>query len=149
MRKNGAGQAGQALRGSGDFHAWIDSGLYLRSQRDRVLLTAEHRDAPAPAPIELRIASGADGTGTHLEVLDARQVDPAVPKPASSTGDRVLELLQSVSRPLTRLELRSRLRINNQRLGDTLAELEERGAIVRLQHGWASARQAEIEEGWE
>lgn len=44
---------------------------------------------------------------------------------ARSTPDRVIELLASVPRPLTRVELRKRLRINNQKLGAVLEELGE------------------------
>ena len=52
--KKGAGhiRAGQALRGSSEFHAWGDSNLYLRRNRDPrdggdITLTVEHRAAPA------------------------------------------------------------------------------------------------------
>jgi RecA-family ATPase len=40
-RKNGSAgtQAGLSLRGSGDFHAWGDSNLYIRCHKDTLLLT--------------------------------------------------------------------------------------------------------------
>ena len=38
-------RAGQALRGSSEFHAWGDSNLYLRRVADRLSLTIEHRAA--------------------------------------------------------------------------------------------------------
>src|SRR6202790_2896499 len=44
--RKGAGtvRAGQALRGSSEFHAWGDSNLYLRRDADdRIVLTVEHR----------------------------------------------------------------------------------------------------------
>jgi hypothetical protein len=45
-RKNQrASQNGQALRGSGDFHAWSDSALYLNHDHDVLRLTVEHRSA--------------------------------------------------------------------------------------------------------
>src|SRR5262249_26372122 len=61
-RKNGAagGQAGQNLRGSGDLHAWGDSNLYLRRQQATLSLTIEHRAAPAPEPLALRLVSHAE-----------------------------------------------------------------------------------------
>ena len=44
----GAIRAGQALRGSSEFHAWGDSNLYLRRDSDdRIVLTVEHRAAAA------------------------------------------------------------------------------------------------------
>jgi hypothetical protein len=137
MRKNGAGHAGQALRGSGDFHAWIDSGLYLKHPRDRLLLIAEHRDAPSAEPIELRLVSRPDGSATHLEVVDLP--DPSCAPSAEPTplGDRLVDLLRASARPCSRWELRKRLRVNNQRLGQELASLEQRGLLVRAQQGWS------------
>ena len=76
LRKNGAGRAGQALRGSGDLHAWIDSGLYLRHQRDRLLLRAEHRHAPACEGIELRLVTRAEPPATYLEIADPEEAPP-------------------------------------------------------------------------
>ena len=58
--RKGAGniRAGQALRGSSEFHAWGDSNLYLRRDGDdRIMLSVEHRAAPsipgikAPMPL--------------------------------------------------------------------------------------------------
>jgi len=136
LRKNGGGRAGQALRGSGDFHAWIDSGLYLRYQRDQLLLSAEHRHAPGLDGIELRlVASGEAGT-THLEIVDSGEQAAATRPEPRSTPDRVMELLASAPRPLTRVELRKRLRINNQKLGAVLEELGERSLVSRSQQGW-------------
>jgi hypothetical protein len=143
MRKHPAGSAGQALRGSGDFHAWTDSALYLRANRDHILLRAEHRNAPAPDPLELRLQSQPDGSDTHLAILDTAGLDPP---PAETTSplvlpERILALLQSMSRPLTRLELRRKLRVNNERLGQALAELAQRGLLARSQQGWSPTGQ--------
>jgi RecA-family ATPase len=41
-RKGGHARAGQALRGSSELHAWGDSNLYLRRNRDRIQLSVEH-----------------------------------------------------------------------------------------------------------
>src|SRR6202166_4598449 len=56
--RKGAGtlRAGQALRGSSEFHAWGDSNLYLRRDTDdRIALTVEHRAAAAIAGITLAL----------------------------------------------------------------------------------------------
>jgi hypothetical protein len=47
--KNGAGRAraGQALRGSSEFHAWGGSNLYLRRNGDDLSLSVEHRAPPS------------------------------------------------------------------------------------------------------
>jgi DNA-binding GntR family transcriptional regulator len=135
MRKSGAGQAGQALRGSGDFHAWFDSALYLRTQHDRLVLSVEHRAARAPEPIELRLVSRSDGTQTHLELATNGESHER-PEPATPLADRLLDVMSSVSQPLTRVELRRRLHVNNQRLGQALADLHSRGLLTRSQQGW-------------
>ena len=52
---------GQSLRGSSDLHAWTDSACYLvRRPDDRLQLTVEHRSAPAPDPLLLRLSGGGD-----------------------------------------------------------------------------------------
>lgn len=65
-RKNTAGgvAAGQGLRGSSDLHAFGDSNLYLRRTRDRLVLSTEHRAAPASPPVYLELV--ADAQTTHL-----------------------------------------------------------------------------------
>jgi hypothetical protein len=142
MRKGGHRNGGQALRGSGDFHAWTDSALYLCPGRETTQLTAEHRAAPAPEPIRLRLCSQPDGSQTRL-VLEARPESPApVASPAPALPERLIDLLGQAPRPLTRVELRSRMRVNNQRLGQTLRELEERGALRRTAQGWQLAQPA-------
>lgn len=64
-RKNAAPgvAAGQGLRGSGDIHAFGDSNLYLRRTREHLVLTTEHRAAPAIPPVALQLVdSDADCT---------------------------------------------------------------------------------------
>ena len=47
-------RAGQALRGSSEFHAWGDSNLYLRRHGDQLALAVEHRAAASITAISLR-----------------------------------------------------------------------------------------------
>ncbi|MFH1176207.1 MAG: AAA family ATPase [Acidobacteriota bacterium] len=141
MRKSIRAHLGQALRGSGDLHAWNDHGAYLTRTGPRgehLRLTLEHRSAPAPDPIELRLASRADGSATHLEIADApdlasngRPADPADP----SLHDRVLGAIRCADHPLSRAQLRNTLRVNNNRLGQVLAELERSGHVGRSDAG--------------
>jgi RecA-family ATPase len=69
-RKNApAGVAsGQALRGSSDLHAFGDSNLYLRRTQERLLLSSEHRAAPASPPVYLQLVA-TNAETTHLEVV--------------------------------------------------------------------------------
>lgn len=137
-RKNGASgaQAGLSLRGSGDFHAWGDSNLYIRRQKDSLVLTIEHRAAAAPDPLRLRLASGDDETdATHLELLD--HVDGDEPGEPARELDRLLvEKLAAANGPLTRTQLRAELRVRNERLGQALARLSAAGALLRAGDRW-------------
>ena len=69
-RKNAADgvAAGQGLRGSGDIHAFGDSNLYLRRTEEHLILSSEHRAAPASAPVYLELVA-TDAETTHLEVI--------------------------------------------------------------------------------
>ena len=69
-RKNAAGgvAAGQGLRGSSDIHAFGDSNLYLRRTKEHLVLSSEHRAAPASPPVSLELVA-TDAETTHLEVI--------------------------------------------------------------------------------
>jgi hypothetical protein len=130
-RKNAAGgvAAGQALRGSSDLHAFGDSNLYLRRARDRLVLSSEHRAAPASPPVSLQLVA-TNAETTHLEVVaehDGQQ--------RPHLGDRLLALLAD-GEILTRTALRETLSVQNQRLGETLESLEKAGQICRKPTGW-------------
>lgn len=127
---------GQALRGSGDLHAWLDVGAYLTWERERLCLTLEHRSAAAPEPVDLALVSRPDGSGTHLEVSSDAPAPPPGKRPLS---ERILVELRQGQVPLTRVLLRERLRVNNQRLGEALAELLDRGLVEKTAAGWLAA----------
>jgi len=84
------------------------------------VLGLEHRAAKASAPIALELVT--QGDITRLIVRDA-MADIKTPH-ALRTETRIIDALRSHATPLTRDELRSRLRVNNQRLGDALPKLE-------------------------
>jgi len=68
----GAIRAGQALRGSSEFHAWGDSNLYLRRDSDdRIVLTVEHRAAAATPSVTLELAQR-----DHALALQPVEADP-------------------------------------------------------------------------
>ena len=62
--------AGLGLRGSGDIHAFGDSNLYLQRMKEHLILSSEHRAAPASAPVSLELVTTNTET-THLEVIAA------------------------------------------------------------------------------
>jgi hypothetical protein len=138
-RKNGQGgaQAGQALRGSGDIHAWGDSNLYLRRLRDGLILTIEHRAAPAPPPLTLSLVTG-DGSAPHLELREAlAQVNTAPEQRGSELEAAILRALAGAPAPVSRAHLRATLRVRNETLGDALSHLTDAGQLTRHGDRWA------------
>ena len=133
-RKNGhAGQPGQSLRGSGDFFAWADSLLYVRRHRGQLFLSVEHRGAPAPEPLGLTLAGEED---VRLDVVASTENDAPAPAPhVGSLEQAVLAAL--ATSPLARADLRARLRVRNERLGETLSRLVDAGSVRRVGDCWA------------
>ncbi|TET49852.1 MAG: AAA family ATPase [Anaerolineales bacterium] len=130
MAKRSRRDLGQTLRGSSDLHAWIDSACYLvRRDDQRLRLTVEHRSAPAPDPVLLRLVAG-DGEPLRL-LVDSND---ATPPPL---GEAIRSELRRSHQPLSRTALRRQLRVNNARLGDALQTLEKRGLVVRGPGGWS------------
>jgi len=125
VRKATADQPGQALRGSGDLHAWSDSNLYLLRQKGRLALHAEHRALPSPAPVAVELQTDPQ---PHLHLLGDVAAEEE-PLPSRDLAPRVLALL--TKQPLPRATLRERLGVRNERLGETLATLEAAGHVIR------------------
>ena len=129
MAKRPRKDPGQALRGSGDLHAWTDSACYLVHRQDQqIRLTVQHRAAPAPEPMLLRLAGG-NGQPCTLQ-LHGHDTPPA------PLEEAVREVLRRAHSPCSRVSLRKQLRVNNARLGQALATLEQRRLIVRTSEGW-------------
>jgi hypothetical protein len=138
-RKNAAGgvAAGQGLRGSSDIHAFGDSNLYLRRSREQLVLSSEHRAAPAAASVYLELVATDEKT-THLEVIG--EVRDGSTKPTAGgeqrrLEERVLDLLGQGA-TVTRAKLRDSLGVRNERLGEALEALERAGRLCRTVAGW-------------
>jgi len=127
-RKSPAEQAGQALRGSGDFHAWGDSNLYLNRRGEGLVLSIEHRAAASPAPSALRIV--ADDGPVHLEIRELPAPAPQVP-----LADRILHALHNQG-PCWQEDLRKLLRVRKQDIIDALRTLEASHRVLRTPKGW-------------
>jgi AAA domain len=138
-RKNAAGgvAAGQGLRGSSDIHAFGDSNLYLRRTREHLILSSEHRAAPASPPVYLELVA-TDAETIHLEVSGEPQDGSTrltVDRKQRSLEEQVLDLLaQGVA--VTRVKLRESLGVKNERLGEALESLERAGRLSRTPAGW-------------
>jgi hypothetical protein len=132
---------GQALRGTGDIHAWTDVGLYLTWQGDQLHMTTELRTARPPEPIELRLVAD-DPSTTHLAICGGGGASAEV-APQLPLAQRVMRLLeQHAPRALRRGALRDELRVNNASLGEALEELERLALLVRSDDGWRVARRS-------
>jgi hypothetical protein len=130
-RKNTAAgvAAGQGLRGSGDIHAFGDSNLYLRRTREHLVLSSEHRAAPASPPVSLELVA-TDAATTHLEVIGELQDGKR-----RSLEEQILDLLAGGA-VLTRAKLRASLAVQNERLGTALESLERAGRLGHTATGW-------------
>jgi len=130
MAKRSRRDLGQTLRGSSDLHAWTDSACYLvRRDDQRLRLTVEHRSAPAPDPMLLRLIAG-DSEPLRL-LIDSND---ATPPPLA---EAIREELCRSHQPISRTALRRQLHVNNARLGETLQILEKRGLVIRGPAGWS------------
>ena len=134
-RKGGGGmRAGQALRGSSEFHAWGDSNLYLRRDGDELSLTVEHRAAPSPKPLTIELTQRGDALA--LEVADRRE--PVAPAP-SSLDDRILAILADADQPIPFAELRSRCRVRAATIHERIGVLAAAGRVVKSDGGYRPA----------
>jgi hypothetical protein len=138
MRKSPAAHPAQQLRGSGDFSAWLDSGLYLTRHGDDRVLVVEHRSAPAPSPFRLRLVPG---DTPHLAIHDSEGGD-ASPSAVDPLQARVVDHLHAAPRPQSTQELRDALRIRKADLLAALRGLTDRGLVTRTPHGWTLAARA-------
>jgi biotin operon repressor len=129
-RKAPAGNAGTALRGSSDLHAFGDSNLYLKraAQSGTLELKIEHRAAASPKPICLKLV--ADDDTARFVIADQRDADD----PAAR---RILELLGQAKDPLSSAALRQKLGLRNQTVVRSLKTLLDQGRIRRAgRDGW-------------
>ena len=134
-KKGGGGvRAGQALRGSSEFHAWGDSNLYLRRQDDDLTLTVEHRAAPSIPAVALELAQRGEALG--LEVVE-RGV-PAEPTP-TSLDERIAAALTKAGGAVPLPDLRAACRVRNATLYARLASLTADGRLTRSGDGYRLA----------
>ena len=132
--KKGAGRvrAGQALRGSSEFHAWGDSNLYLRKQVDDTLtLTVEHRAAPSIPALTLELAKHA-----HAVALNVIERPPSPNPRRASLDERIITALTGIDQPLPFAELRALCRTRSATVYDRLDALVAIGRLVKSPDGY-------------
>ena len=123
-RKSGGSRQGQALRGSSDIWAFGDSNLFINHKDSKLVLSVEHRAAQAPEPITIELT----GDPPHLVIVDDDSPPP-------SLHQRLLDELSRAPAPLSRTELRRRLAVNNNRLGEVIDDLIAKATISRGPEG--------------
>jgi hypothetical protein len=131
----GNARAGQALRGSSEFHAWGDSNLYLQRQGNDLTLSVEHRAESCIPPLALELAQR-DGA----VALEVRQRHPSPAPQPTSLEERISTALSDVSGPLPFAELRARCRVRNASLYHHLADLIAAGRLIKTAEGYRLAK---------
>jgi hypothetical protein len=127
-------RAGQALRGSSEFHAWGDSNLYLRRLGNELTLTVEHRAAPSPPTVTLELTQRGDALALEI----ASSIVASTPAP-TSIDERIIATISEAKRPLPIGELRAMCRVRNGTLYERLTALTHSGQIVRGPEGYRLA----------
>jgi hypothetical protein len=130
----GRARAGQALRGSSEFHAWGDSNLYLRRQGDELSLAVEHRAAPSVPAMVLDLAQRGDALA--LEVVERK---PTTGPVATSVDERITCALIEANRPVSLSDLRAACRIRTATLCERLAALTAAGLLAKDDAGYRLA----------
>ncbi len=131
--KKGAGgvRAGQALRGSSEFHAWGDSNLYLRRDGEELMLTVEHRAAASPRPLTIELAQH----GLALALTVAERAKPAaVTEP--SLDERITTVLAEAQDALPFADLRAKCRVRAATLHERIGRLAAAGRVVKTADGY-------------
>jgi RecA-family ATPase len=130
----GAARAGQALRGSSEFHAWGDSNLYLRRDSDdRLTLSVEHRAAAAIEAVTLELAQRGNALALEPVSSDRPQERPAAPQ---SVDQRIIAALADNKEPRPFGHLRTSCRVRTTTLYQRLAAMTEAGLIIKSAAGY-------------
>jgi hypothetical protein len=127
-------RAGQALRGSSEFHAWGDSNLYLRRSSSELTLTIEHRAAPSPPNLTLELQARGEALALHLA-----QPPSAPAPPPGCVDERITAALKHAGHALPVSKLRTLCRVRNATLYERLAALTHAGELLRSPDGYQLA----------
>jgi RecA-family ATPase len=137
-RKGGAKmRAGQALRGSSEFHAWGDSNLYLRRHGDQLALSVEHRAAAAITAVSLQLAINGDAIA--LATIERAAATPAITA-TTTLADKIEAQLAAAAAPLTAAAIRKLCRVRNATLTTALTSLVATGRVRKDATGYVIAR---------
>jgi hypothetical protein len=135
--RKGAGneRAGQALRGSSEFHAWGDSNLYLRRREEQLLLSIEHRAAPSQSGICIEL----HGEDESLALRIRAPAPPAAISPPT-LDTQIQATLREAAEPLAVAALRRACRVRTSTLCEALARLSASGELIKTGRGYQLSR---------
>jgi hypothetical protein len=135
-KKSGGGmRAGQALRGSSEFHAWGDSNLYMRrSASNQLSLSIEHRAAASQPGIPIALVEA--GERLALEVQDAGEVVTIV---KLTPAERIKQSLHGQPSPMSLSAIRDACGIRMATLCEVIKEQLEAGNVTRTDQGYRLA----------
>jgi hypothetical protein len=137
-KSSGNLRAGQALRGSSEFHAWGDSNLYLRrTMPGGLTLTVEHRAAASLPGIALELTE----CDRALALTVVEKPDACAPAPLS-IDERITTALEAAGRPLPLGELRQLCRVRHATLHERLRALTGAGHLLHDAAGYRLAAPA-------
>lgn len=136
-KKGGANdRAGQALRGSSEFHAWGDSNLYLRRNKaEQLTLTIEQRAGVSRGGIAIELKS--EGASVALRL--AERVEETASAPVLLLPDRILATLGSETTPLSLRRLRDRCQSRTSSTAIALDQLVTAGQVAKTAAGYSLA----------
>jgi len=128
----GRTRAGQALRGSSEFHAWGDAILYLRRRGKTLRLSAEHRAHKSPDDCSLELQEDP----LALIYIDKPDVEDSSAPPQQDPQQRVINALRTLGRRARARELRQLCHMRSETLTGILNELVEALSVDRSDDGW-------------
>lgn len=130
-------RAGQALRGSSEFHAWGDSNLYLRRSGDDLTLSIEHRAAPSPPPIAVMLNATTAAVALELRTSSSGATAPTPDAP--SVEEALERALAAAAAPVPLAALRQICGVRTKTVCDALTVLRRAGKIVKRAGGYELA----------
>jgi hypothetical protein len=131
--KKGAGnsRAGQALRGSSEFHAWGDVNLYLRrNSKDQLTLSIEHRDAKSQTDIRVELIGGKESIA--LKILSDELVVPAI----VSLNEKIDLAFKDAKAPLPLWEIRSKVGARMENVVSAVKMMARNGKLQKVPGGY-------------
>lgn len=126
-------RAGQALRGSSEFHAWGDVNLYLRRDRhDQIHLSIEHRDAKSQTGIPIQLLE--ENGSIILKVASDNRIDQRIKK--ISISDQIEKICEQEGAHFSFTEIRSKVGARAANVGEAIRELISKGQLQKVPGGF-------------